>query len=191
VRVSAIAEAKPPRANCVLCKLPEETLGELDRLLADGTVKAAQEWLLGQHVLPENRRAPHRNTFSNHFLNHTPAGVLARTRNTREAVRAMTVTDPDFHPRLPSETDLAKIVVERVRERLADPKDPVQPTIPEGLRAQEILDKRGAQRENRDLLLQLAAVASGAVLVPVIEGQFREIDPSREEQETWLKSLGE
>jgi len=70
-------------------------------------------------------------------------------------------------------TDLALLVRDAVADDLSKTDGTLKPTVAEGLRAQEILDRRAERSADRDLMLQIAQVMSGAAF-PVIEGEYRE-----------------
>jgi hypothetical protein len=186
-KTSALTTAlKTPRpaADCGLCKLPRRA--ELDQMIRNGsTAEAVRVWLrdTGQTHGP-NGKLYHRNSISAHKLNHIPENVVKLAATTRAAVK-----DLGIKTRLPSDLDLAKIVVERGKERLLDPNDTLDVTLAEALRAQEMIDRRGEKAADRNLFLQLAAVASGAIVMPVIEGEFIEVDAGDVERETWLRQL--
>lgn len=72
-----------------------------------------------------------------------------------------------------SRTDLAMLVRDKVLEQVE--QGVLTPTVQEGLRAQELLDKRAEKASDRELSRQLALVLSGA-WVPVIEGDYREVE---------------
>lgn len=86
----------------------------------------------------------------------------------------------------PKSTDLAQLVRDTVIQRIEAGE--IAPTIAEGLRGQEILDRRAAAGADRDLILQVAQLLGGAVPVAAlgmgaIEGEFVEIDPEVAEDE--------
>lgn len=73
--------------------------------------------------------------------------------------------------------DLAALVRDNVTARVET--GALEPTVSEGLRAQELLDRRAEKGADRSLALRFAAVISGAFIVPdAIEGDYREIDPA-------------
>jgi len=69
-----------------------------------------------------------------------------------------------------SEADLATLVRNQVNLMLED--GILMPTLAEGLRAQEIIDRRNEKSTDRDLTIMLAQVLGG---VAVIEGTAREV----------------
>lgn len=71
---------------------------------------------------------------------------------------------------LKSEGDLATLVRNQVNLMLED--GIIMPTLSEGLRAQEIIDRRNEKSTDRDLTIMLAQVLGG---VAVIEGTAREV----------------
>jgi hypothetical protein len=84
----------------------------------------------------------------------------------------------------PKTSDLAQLVRD-TSVALVESGD-LTPSLSEGLRAQEILDRRAEKGADRDLLLQLAQVLGGAV--PVIEGTYRDVTPeAREDAEEFAQ----
>lgn len=71
---------------------------------------------------------------------------------------------------LKSEADLAMLVRNQVNLMLED--GIIMPTLSEGLRAQEIIDRRNEKSTDRDLTIMLAQVLGG---VAVIEGTAKEV----------------
>jgi hypothetical protein len=69
----------------------------------------------------------------------------------------------------------------------------IQPTLAEGLRAQEALDRRAEKGADRDLMLVMAQVIGGAIpyKVEVLEGQWTQLDAEREADEAELRQLGD
>lgn len=93
----------------------------------------------------------------------------------------------------PKATDIAALVRDTVIERVETGE--LVPTIAEGLRAQEILDRRAEKGEDRNLILQVAQLLSGAAPVAllgdgnVIEGEYTEVDPEVAEDEALFARL--
>ena len=75
----------------------------------------------------------------------------------------------------PKVSDLALLVRDRVVSDVFSGK--LNPSLAEGLRAQEILDRRAEKGADRSLILQLAQVLGGAPVAGYIEGEYREVDP--------------
>jgi hypothetical protein len=69
-----------------------------------------------------------------------------------------------------SDADLASLVRNQVNLMLED--GILMPTLAEGLRAQEIIDRRNEKSTDRDLTIMLAQVLGG---VAVIEGTAKEV----------------
>lgn len=71
---------------------------------------------------------------------------------------------------LKADGDLATLVRNQVNLMLED--GIIMPTLSEGLRAQEIIDRRNEKSTDRDLTIMLAQVLGG---VAVIEGTAKEV----------------
>jgi ribosome-binding protein aMBF1 (putative translation factor) len=128
------------------------TANEINRWLAEG-----------------NNKTWHRNSFSTHRKGHMSALDTAKREATVETVRKSAGR---------SNADLARLVVDRVIDRIES--GDVEPTIPEALRAQEILDRR-AERQNGAELMMVLINAIGGPVVPfqiesgIIEGEATEV----------------
>jgi hypothetical protein len=106
----------------------------------------------------------------------------------RELVVPSAATAPDTIPEdvITEQDDLAAVVVRRTLKQMAAGK--VQPTLRDGLQAQQLLDKRAEKAADRSFMLNLAmAMAGGGQRTPikylqrgpeqdtdVIEGTFEE-----------------
>lgn len=66
----------------------------------------------------------------------------------------------------------------------------IVPTLAEGLRAQEALDRRAEKGADRDLMLTMAQVIGRPQIMPVIEGQWIQLDAERSEDEAAFLQLG-
>lgn len=122
----------------------------------------------------------HRNTFSAHKNEHMTTDFekqrMAAALKLRKQQRTIRVDT----------TDLAALVRDNVISRVAEGE--LEPTIAEGLRAQEMLDRRVEKQGDRDMMLQLAGLLSGAT-PPVallmdgntIEGEFRDVEADEDE----------
>jgi len=175
---------KPDRGPCWLCEIPERA--ELDKYISEYDPTAAKiiAWLAehGHPSAPGRRRPPGRNTVNQHKTFHVVKNVVAVEKRARKAVK-----DLALRTRVASEVDLATLIVADATQAVLDER--LKPSINEALRAQELLDKRRSGAANRDLMVALAAISSGVLPPPTIEGEFREIDPEREEDEAWARQL--
>jgi hypothetical protein len=84
-----------------------------------------------------------------------------------------------------AETDLANLVTKRTMQRIKDGS--IEPTVRDGIAAQQIIDRRAERAEDRAFMLNLArALAGGGNAVPTallpdgntVEGEFTEMDPA-------------
>ena len=124
-----------------------------------------------------------------------PRSVLVQRRQVRDQDRrrkglAIEVANPDTAPDvipdadIATSDDLAAVVVRKTRSLLAQGK--LQPTLRDGLSAQQLLDRRAEKAADRQFMLNLAmAMAGGGYQPPqkllpegddVIEGEFADMD---------------
>lgn len=180
--MSLVAELREDRPDCYLCKL--EQVSELDHMLANGaTVKMVQAWLgnLGLKVVS-------RNTVSLHKTKHCKALVVRRASALRRDIKHLS-----SKAQMPRETDLARLVVERGKQRLLDPNDDMDVTVDQALRAADMIDRRGDRAADRELLYQLTAMISGSHHAQIIEGHslpIEDLDEEREADEAEALRLG-
>ena len=66
----------------------------------------------------------------------------------------------------------------------------IVPTLAEGLRAQEALDRRAEKGADRDLMLTMAQVLTGGYTPQIVEGQWVQLDAERSEDEAQFALLG-
>jgi hypothetical protein len=181
--VRADTELRPAR-DCWLCAIPERE--ELDKYISEYDPTAAKmiAWLAehGHPAAPGRRRPPGRNTVNQHKAHHVKATVLARNARVRKDVK-----DLALRAHAPSDVDLATLIVEETTKGVL--ARTLRPSINEGLRAQELIDKRRSGAANRDLMVALAAISSGVLPPAAIEGEFCEVDAEREEDEAWARRL--
>lgn len=128
----------------------------------------------------------HRNTVSRHKNIHM---TEPHERERAKAVEAMKRQQRQIKG--PSTGDLASLVRDNVFGRVTAGE--LEPTIAEGLRAQEMLDRRTEKGADRDLMVRLAAVLSGsgglALPAPAVEGSFVELDDEAEEDTSLFARL--
>jgi hypothetical protein len=108
-------------------------------------------------------------TLGKHRRRHLMAEHDRKRRAAKAAMEKQAKTLPG-----PTNADLAVLIRDNVVGRVI--AGDLEPSTAEGLRAQEIIDRRAEKGADRDLLLQLAQVLGGAMPVPVIEGSYREVD---------------
>lgn len=149
----------PLLTQCHVCRDPRvETI--------NGWMKAGVTDVEIERRLKEGGDGYSRVTLGKHKRRH----LMARhDQARREAVKAMEKQSRTI--RGPTNTDLALLIRDNVVGRVIAGE--LEPTTAEGLRAQEMLDRRAEKGADRELILQLAQVLGGAV--PVIEGQYRDI----------------
>jgi hypothetical protein len=153
--------------NCTLCLSP---VGEaIDKLLRDGrSAGYIQNWLR-----EGGYKTVHRNTISTHKTKH----LTAERQEAREEV-AEQLADRVRRER-PTNNDLAVLVRDRAVERIVNGDMDV--TTAEGLRAQELIDRRAERSDGEQVVLAIAIALSGSRQYrSITEGQYREL-PSGDE----------
>lgn len=151
-------------------------------MLADGVRVAALQAWLAQEDLPVWAR----NTISRHKVGHNRTVIARAARERSLAVKALAraaskPADPDDLPVVPQVTnkDLAVLVRDRAVKRILD--GDLDVTVTEGLRAQDLLDRRLEKQGDRDLILNFVGMISGAAPLalpePTTEAEYREIGP--------------
>jgi hypothetical protein len=151
-------------------------------MLADGQTQSVVAAWLSAHGQPM-----HRNTISHHKIHHCAPVVMARTEKIREDVRNL--ADRERAPRM-NPTDLAVIVRDRTVDRLLDPNDNLDVTVAEGLRAQELLDRRMEKQGDRDLIVGMVFAITGYEPPgPTFEGTWvtRELPPRVIDPDEWVE----
>lgn len=131
---------------------------------------------------------PHRNTFSTHKIEHMTDAYERQRIAATEAFRKQQQTIKA------KAGDLAALVRDNVYARVEE--GVLEPTLAEGLRAQEMLDRRADKQGDRDMMLQLAGLLSGAT-APValladgntVEGVFRDLSDERADDEAAFTAL--
>lgn len=162
--------------RCVLCQSP---LNErIDAMLNDHRpINYIMEWMRSAGVA--ERDIPHRNTFSKHKREHLNE-IGAKERKNAQAVLA------DRVKRIrPSDGDLAVLVRDQVVEGILSGE--MRPSVAEGLRGQELIDKRAARGSDAGLMAQIFVLLSGGPRpAEIMEGEFSE---EREEDESEMRLL--
>lgn len=173
-----VTELAPVLVNCVLCRHP--LVDQINKQIKEGGdhggIARAMRWMEQADL-----EVPHRNTFSQHKREHLS------TPFERERLDAKARLEAQQKTLKAKPGDLAVLVRDQVFASVE--AGVLVPTIGEGLRAQEALDKRAERGADRDMMLTLAGLLSGAT-VPVallpdgntVEGEFRDVsDEARED----------
>lgn len=175
-----MVDLAPVLERCVLCQHP--LADQINKHIREGTIADAMRWMESTGL-----DVPHRNTFSHHKRSH----MMAEYERQREAAaKKLNESRKQIKGKA---GDLAALVRDNVFARVEE--GDLQPTLAEGLRAQEMLDRRSEKGADRDLMIQLAGLLSGASM-PValladgntIDGEFREVG-EREEDVAAFTSL--
>jgi hypothetical protein len=149
--------------SCQLCDHPQRVA--IDAQIASGaTAEALQKWMEDQGF-----EAPHRNTISKHKIHHIRAFVIRQTQVVAARAHRLNARSRT------SQTDLAELVRDDVVDAMASGE--LRPTISEGLRAQELLDRRMEKQGDRDLIIGFLEALGGEPLALPIEGVYAEIGP--------------
>lgn len=177
-----MTELAPVLVSCVLCRHP--LAAKIDKLIGEGRggIAKAIRWMQDSEL-----DVPHRNTFSKHKNEHlTSEATKARTA----AIEALEKKQRTIKSK---SGDLAALVRDNVFARVEE--GTLEPSLSEGLRAQEMLDRRAEKGADRDMMIVLAGLLSGAS-TPVallgdgaIEGSFREVSEERTEDEAVFAGL--
>jgi hypothetical protein len=154
----------PATRKCLLCESPERAA--IDRMLARKADARTINTFLEAHDL----EPVHRNTISRH-RQHVVA--LQKANVLRAVARAAAVVPPRER-----NDDFLEAVRDATWSDLEAGE--IKPSLSEGLRAQEALDRRGERSADRTLLLRVSAVLSGAVGREAIEGPAED-DPFADE----------
>jgi hypothetical protein len=141
----------------------------MDRGISNGLTAEAVNAL----IVAKGGTRVSRNTISKHKLRHVTAVLVQRAQVSLADVRKAGA-------RVPSGTrqDMAILVRDRGVERLLDPNDPIDVTIAEALRAQEMIDRRAEKQEEHDIIVSMwFGQLSGATPPQLTEGEYVELHP--------------
>ncbi len=163
----------PVLVKCAICRHP--MVEQINRRIRDHGIAPTERWMAENDLDP-----PHRNTLSKHKNEHMTEPYEKQRIEATEKLRSQQRT-------IKAKTgDLAQLVRDNVFARVEEGE--LEPSLAEGLRAQEMLDRRADKQGDRDMMLTLAGLLSGAT-PPVallndgltIEGEFREVAEERAE----------
>lgn len=176
-----MTELAPVLVDCTLCRHP--LVETINKRIRDHGILPTIRWM-EENDLP----APHRNTFSVHKNKHLTSEFEKARMEAADALRKQQGTIKA------KPGDLAALVRDNVFARVE--AGVLEPSLTEGLRAQEMLDRRNEKQGDRDMMLQLAGLLSGAT-APVallmdgntVEGSFREVDPEAAEDAAAFAAL--
>ncbi|CAB4177676.1 hypothetical protein UFOVP1344_43 [uncultured Caudovirales phage] len=151
-----MSELAPVLTGCHVCRSP--LIETINKKIKDGVPdQKISDWL------KENNAYVSRVTIGRHKRDH----LMDKHEKARvEAVKIL----KDQQKTLKADGDLATLVRNQVNLMLED--GIIMPTLSEGLRAQEIIDRRNEKSTDRDLTIMLAQVLGG---VAVIEGTAKEV----------------
>jgi len=151
-----MAELAPVLTGCHACRSP--LVESINKKIKEGVPDLRiSEWL------KENGAYISRVTIGRHKRDH----LMEKHEKARaEAVKVL----KNQQKTLKADGDLATLVRNQVNLMLED--GIIMPTLSEGLRAQEIIDRRNEKSTDRDLTIMLAQVLGG---VAVIEGTAKEV----------------
>lgn len=175
-----MVDLAPVLERCVLCQHP--LVDQINKRIREQTVAETMRWMASIDL-----DVPHRNTFSHHKRQH----MMAEFERQREAAaKRLSESRKQIKGKA---GDLAALVRDNVFARVEAGE--LDPTLSEGLRAQAMIDARNERGADRDLMIQLAGLLSGAT-APValladgttIDGEFREVG-EREEDEAAFAAL--
>lgn len=151
-----MSELAPVLTGCHVCRSP--LIETINKKIKDGVPdQKISDWL------KENNAYVSRVTIGRHKRDH----LMDKHEKARvEAIKIL----KDQQKTLKADGDLATLVRNQVNLMLED--GIIMPTLSEGLRAQEIIDRRNEKSTDRDLTIMLAQVLGG---VAVIEGTAKEV----------------
>jgi len=172
-----LSDLTPVLTQCHACRSPIADA-------IDAKIKAGLPLRVVSEFTRDVGQGLSRQTLSHHknahlMTEHARAVQVARTqlRKQRETIKAKT-------------GDLAPLVRDIVYAGVEEGE--IVPTLSEGLRAQEALDRRAEKGADRDLMLTMAQVLGGSLhTVPVIEGQWIQLDAERAEDEAMFDRLSD
>ena len=151
-----MSELAPMLTGCHVCRSP--LVESINKKIKDGIPDLRiAEWL------KENGGYISRVTIGRHKRDHLVDKHEKARIEATEVLRRQQKT-------IKSDGDLASLVRNQVNLMLED--GIIMPTLSEGLRAQEIIDRRNEKSTDRDLTIMLAQVLGG---VAVIEGTAHEV----------------
>jgi hypothetical protein len=151
-----MSDLAPVLTGCHVCRSP--LVESINKKIKDGVPDLrVAEWL------KENGAYISRVTIGRHKRDHMIDKHETARKQAAEVMKRQQKT-------LKSESDLAMLVRNQVNLMLED--GIIMPTLSEGLRAQEIIDRRNEKSTDRDLTIMLAQVLGG---VAVIEGTAHEV----------------
>jgi hypothetical protein len=151
-----MSELAPVLTGCHVCRSP--LVESINKKIKEGVPDLRiSDWL------KENGAYISRVTIGRHKRDHL---IEKHEKARKEAVEVLKRQQKT----LKSEGDLATLVRNQVNLMLED--GIIMPTLSEGLRAQEIIDRRNEKSTDRDLTIMLAQVLGG---VAVIEGTAKEV----------------
>jgi len=169
-------ELAPVLTGCHVCRDPRvETI--------NGWMKAGVSDLEIVRRLRQGGDGYSRITIGKHKREHLMSDF---DRQRKAAVKAMQEQQKTIKG--PSTGDLLHLVRDSVFRRVE--AGIVEPSIAEGLRAQEGIDRRAEKGADREVLMQMAQILGGALPIGYIEGEYREIDPEAEADYAELRQLG-
>lgn len=179
-----MTELAPVLTNCVLCRHP--LVVTINKRIRDNGIAGAMRWCAENEIFGD-KRLPHRNTFSAHKNEHLTDEWEKKRQAAVEALEKQKQTIKG------KPGDLAALVRDNVFARVEEGL--LEPSLTEGLRAQEMLDRRAEKGADRDMMIALAGLLSGAS-TPVallgdgaIEGTFRDVTDERREDEAVFAGL--
>lgn len=152
-----MSELAPVLTGCHACRSP--LVETINKKIKEGVPDMRiAEWL------KENGAYISRVTIGRHKREHLIDKHEAARKQAAEVLKRQQKT-------LKTDADLATLVRNQVNLMLED--GIIMPTLSEGLRAQEIIDRRNEKSTDRDLTIMLAQVLGG---VAVIEGTAHEVN---------------
>lgn len=150
-------ELAPVLTNCHACRSP--FVDGINRKLKEGVPDGkVSEWL------KENGAYISRVSINKHKLQHLVTEHEAARIAAAKVLKKQAGT-------IKAKGDLASLVANQVYNMVED--GALTPTLAEGLRAQEMIDRRQEKGADRDLTIMLAQVLGGAM---VIEGNAEEVE---------------
>jgi hypothetical protein len=162
---------------CSLCESPERNA--IDKMIADGATAA----LVLLYMQSKGLEPVHRNTVSHHKVKHVRAVVVQRVQRTVQTARRLGERPPPGISR-----DLAVVVRDDVLDRMED--GDIRPTIAEGLRAQEMIDRRMEKQGDREVIISYIESVTGIYYPPTpIEDSWvtKNVTPPEIEEGEWVE----
>lgn len=177
-----MTELAPVLVHCVLCRHPMSA--QIGRRIRDHGIAPTIRWMEENGFEP----IPHRNTFSTHKREHL---TEPHAKALADATAALEKQSKTIRPK---SGDLAQLVRDNVFARVTEGE--LEPSLSEGLRAQEMLDKRAEKGADRDMMIVLAGLLSGATQPlallgdGAIEGEWRDVTERNEDERGFTALLG-